>query len=428
MSAFARLLSFGEDQPVFVTVSLVTLVLVLQWPFADWYLRVTGILEPIRFYDSGVYLGTLADWQAGKPIYQQNKAGGYFGEFLYPPLILLLFDLFDGLGRYSRLAWQLFSLALLWIGLQFGIAAYDLALRWWERGMLLWALVGFHPLWFSFKHGQVSIFLGGMLAFALLGLAYGEQPGSDEAESPDRRPSRVASGAMTTVAAAVKPTYLIAGAHLLNDRNRLTGAIVAGGVLTAISLVVFGLETHLRYLDVLRWAFSAGSEPKPPQLMSVAYYHPLYAVRNVATVVRVFGVVAVGGLVLAAASGDAATETFTLGVAAVPLLAPQRYTYTFVALLPAIVALLAVELRRDDGRPVVPVVVFLLLHIHALVLKLLVGPLRARFGFMEAIQPVVGLLQPGLWGNLLLVGLAAVRVAESASMPTWLSQQGLYAR
>ncbi|WP_049901898.1 glycosyltransferase family 87 protein [Halococcus agarilyticus] len=420
MSALADLLSRGERRPVFVAVSLVTLVVLLQWPFADWYLRATGVLEPVEFYDAGVYFGALDAWQAGEPIYRPNESGGHFGGFLYPPLVLLLFDLFDGLP-HPKWAWELFSLALLWIGLQLVVAAYGLDLPWWECGVLLWALVGFYPLWFSFKHGQVSIFLGGVLAFALVGLERGKSRSTGRAV-PNGRLDRAASGALTTIAAAVKLTYLTAGAHLLGDRDRLTGAVVTGGLLVAVSLLAFGLETHLRYLDVLRWGIASGGDPRPPGLSNVAYYHPLYAVRHAGTTVRVFGVVVVGGLALAAASGDADTQTFALGVTALPLLAPQRYTYTFAALLPAVVALLAIELRRDDGRPVVPVIALLSLHVHALGLKLLVGPFRAQFGFVEALQPAYGLLQPGLWGNLLLVGLATVRVAEHASVPTWLSR------
>jgi len=438
MSALSRLLAHGEERPVLVAASLVALFSLLQWPFVDWYLRATGVVEPIRFYDMGVYLGALENWHAGAPIYQQNENGGYFGEFLYPPLVLLVFDLFDEMAQTTRWAWELFSLSLLWVGLQLVIRGYGLALRGWERGVLLWALVGFHPLWFSFKHGQVSIFLGGVLALALAALQRGEsRPAGpspsdrtdppDGGDPPDERDLsegwafRVVSGTATTVAAAAKLTYMTAGVHLLVDRDRLLGAFAAGGLLAGVSLLVFGVDTHLRYLDVLRWGIASGNDPQSPHLMSAAYYQPLYALRDVATAIRVLGVVAVAGLALAAGAGDADTQTFVLGVTAMPLLAPQQYTYTFAALLPAIVALLAIEWRRDVGRPIVPVVALVLLHVHAMALRLFVDRFWVRFEFVSALQPVVGLLQPGLWGNLLLVGLATVRVAEHASPPAWLS-------
>ena len=123
-SVFERLLARGADQPVFVTVAIATLVMLLLWSFADWYLRVTGVLEPIAFYDSSVYFGAVDRWRAGEPIYLRNESGGFFGSFLYPPLILLVFDLFHGYGKLSRWGWELFSLALLWGSLQLAIFAF----------------------------------------------------------------------------------------------------------------------------------------------------------------------------------------------------------------------------------------------------------------------------------------------------------------
>ena len=429
MSALARLWTLRGRRPVFVTVSLVVLGFFLAWPFVDWYLRTIEIASQVRFYDFGAYMGAFNRWQAGEPIYRQTTEDGYAGRYLYPPIALLLFIPFEEIPFYGAgLLWEEFSLVLLWLGLQLVLAEYELALRPFERGLLLWVLIGFQPLWFAFKHGQVAIFLAATVCFALATLERGAQRGSDGDSSgyvTDRsaRLHRLASGALTTVAAAIKLTYLTAGAHLLRNWDRLLGAIAAGTVVVGISLVVFGVDTHLRYVDVLRWGIESGSTSRSPRLMTVAYYRPLYAIQEIATLVRGLGVVVIAGLALAATSGDADRETFALGVAAVPLLAPQSYTYTFVSLLPTVVVLLAVEFERD-GRPLVPAVALLCLHVHAYGLMLFVDVLPRWVASGGALDSVLGLFQPGLWGNLLLIGLAVFRVAEHVSVPAWLSGQG----
>lgn len=431
MPVLVRLWALREKRSAFVGISLVTLGFFLMWPFVDWYLRTVEIASQVQFYDFGAYMGALERWHAGESLYKQTADGGYAGRYLYPPIALLLFVPFEEIPFYGAgLLWEEFSLMVLWIDLQLVLADYGLDPRPFERGLLLWVLIGFQPLWFAFKHGQVAIFLGAMLFLALAALERGEQRGGDGSGFATDRSvslSRPASGALTSVAAAVKLTYLTAGAHLLCDRDRLLGAIVAGGAIVGISLAVFGVDTHLRYVDVLRWGIESGSGSRSPRLMTVAYYRPLYVVQDVATLVRGLGIAVIAGLALAATSGDADRETFALGVAAVPLLAPQSYTYTFVSLLPAIVALLAVEFEHD-GRPLIPVVALLLLHVHAYGLMILVDVLPRWVAFGGTLDAVLGVSQPGLWGNLLLVGLAALRVAEHVSVPAWLSRRGVRVR
>jgi hypothetical protein len=222
----------------------------------------------------------------------------------------------------------------------------------------------------------------------------------------------LASGAATAVAGTLKLAYAPVGAHLLARRDRLVGAVAAGIGLVALSVAVFGVEAHLTYLDVLRWGVTLGGRTRPPTLWLAPYFAPLFALPVDTLPVRLAG--ALGVAVLAAGSA-ADREVFALGVAATPLLAPQAYTYTFVALLPAVAVLVATEFDRD-GCPAVPVAALGLLHVHAHGLRL-VG---------EAVPPLVGgsapvvvsFLQPGLWGVLALAGLAAVRAVEDATVPT----------
>jgi hypothetical protein len=115
-------------------------------------------------------------------------------------------------------------------------------------------------------------------------------------------------------------------------------------------------------------------------------------------------------------SVDADAETFALGAAGVPLLAPITYAYYLVAALPAVGLLLATEVRREDGLPSVPVVAVLLLGLHPHGLWFVTNVLPGWVPSTEALKPLFW-AQPGLWGNLLLVLLAGWRVAEAVEVP-----------
>lgn len=409
MSALSRLWSLRSERPTFVAVAVGVLVVLLAYPFVDWWLRAAEIASPFRFGDFGAYGGAIDRWLSGEPIYERNENGGFHGTYLYPPVFLLLFRPFTAAlpFREAAIAWSVFSVGLLWIGLQLVIAACGLKLRAWERGLLLWAMLGFQPLLLGVKLGQTAAFLTAMLSFALVALIRGQRGSA---------PGRLASGTFTAFVGTFKLSYATSGAHLLANRDRLLGAIGTGVVLVVASVLVFGVETNRTYVEVLWWGLQQSSDPRSPALWLSPYYRPLAWLPG-ALALKVGASLAIAaGAVFAAPAAD--RETFALGVAAIPLLSPLTYAYYFVALLPAVVVLLAVELERD-GRPVVPLVGLLLLHLHSYGLKFFVDHLPPVFPAMEALKPVYWLLQPGLWGNLLLVGLAAVRVAEFATVPAW---------
>jgi len=150
-----------------------------------------------------------------------------------------------------------------------------------------------------------------------------------------------------------------------------------------------------------------GTAARSPTIWLPPYYRPFYdvpyslAVRIAASLAIVVGVLRADGAV---------REVTALGFAAVPLLAPLTYAYYFVAAVPAVVLLVAAELDRPDGRPALPVVGLLLIQFHSYGL---------RWAGMVAPEWLPGvLLQPGLYGNLLVVGLAGARVAAAGgSMP-----------
>jgi len=405
MSALHRLWSLREERPAFVALAVGVLAFLLAYPLIDWQLRGMGVATPFRFYDFGAYAGAIDRWHAGEPLYVENEDGGYHGSYLYPPVFLLLFFPFVELlpFRQAAMAWNAVSVGLLWVGLQLVVGALGYRLRLWERAGLLWLLLGFQPLLLATKLAQVSAFVSAMLCFAFAGLVRGER-GIDAA--------RLASGTLTAVAGTVKLAYAPVGAHLLADRRRLAGAVAGGLALLGVSLLVSGVEAHRTYLDVLTWGKGWADTPRSPTLWLPPYFRPLYVFGELAILVRVAGCLAVATLALLAADTD--HETFALGLSAMPLLAPQADAYYFVAVLPAVLVLLATELERD-GYPAVPVVGVFLLAVHSYGLKLVGDVLTATLSGDASV--LVALLQPGLWGSVLLAGIAAVRVGQTARLP-----------
>ncbi|MFB6161502.1 MAG: glycosyltransferase 87 family protein [Haloferacaceae archaeon] len=395
MSVLARLWASRRERPWLVAGVALFLVALLLHPLVDAWLRAAGVAPPIRAFDFGTYLEGVERWRTGGTVYRRSEGGGFHGTFLYPPVVLLLLRPFDAVPfRTAHLLWSGGGLVVLWVGLQLAADEFGADLAPVDRVVLLFALVGFQPLLLALKMGQTAGLLAGLLALALWLLRRGERR--------DGRRARVASGALTAAVCVVKPAYAPVCAHLLADRDRFAGGVAAVGALAAVSLAAFGLEIHRTYLEVLAWGVAGGGPLRQPALWLAPYFRPLFVLRGEALALRVGGSLAVAALAVAAGRADADHLAFALGVAAMPLLTPLPYTYYLVAALPAALVCLAVEAGRGrDGHPLAAVAALACLHAHAYGLKLAVSVLP------EAGPAVHGLLQPGLWGVLVLVGVAA---------------------
>ncbi|MFC7140274.1 glycosyltransferase family 87 protein [Halosimplex aquaticum] len=411
MAALAKLWDLRDERPLFVALCLVTIVLLVLYPFVDWWLRSIEVAGAYRYHDFGAFRAAVERWHAGEALYQRAEDGGFHGSYLYPPVVLPLFLPFEGLDhRAAGQTWALLSVVGLWLALQLVVRSVGGRLQSWERVGLLWLLAGFHPLLFALKLGQLAPFMAALLCVALVALANtGEHS----------RAFQYLSGAVTAVVGVIKFAYAPVGAHLLADWRRFVGAIGAGVALAVISLLWFGVDVHRTYLEVLLWGVGQGSGSRPPTLWLPGYYKPLHWL-PAAQWIRIAVSLLVAGYALLAPR-SAHPLAFAVGVAAFPLLTPLAYTYYFVPLLPAIVVLLAGELERD-GYPAVPVAGLLLLHLHAFGLKFAVDWLPQLFPPFELLAPY-WVLQPGLWGNLLVFGLAFVRLREAATRPLWLERR-----
>ncbi len=407
MSLARRLWEMRRERPLFVGLSVLTLAALLTWPLVEATIRHYDWVTNFRFYDFGAYSTAVDAAFNGEQIYVPNEDGSYHGSYLYPPVVLLFFYPFATFPfQVGAVFLGLTSLVLLWVAVEAAAAQLGYELRLHERLLLLVALYGFQPQLFDFKMGQMGTMLAAVLTFAFYQ--------HERQRSADSRLSGYASGVLTTLGSSVKLFYATSGAHLLRDRRRLAGAIGTAAGLLVLSVGAFGVEVHRNYLNVLLWGKGWGGVQHLPHMGRPAYFRPLYVLGDLRMVAIPLGVLAVIGLTLAARDEDAAARpTFALGVASILLLAPRAYTQDLpVLLLPALV-LVAVELDRDGGYPWVPVLSVLLLHVHSFGTRLMIHVVGAE----NAV-----LFQPGMWATFLLVGLAAVRVAEHASAPEWVGR------
>lgn len=407
MSVLGRLWAIRNERPGFVSLVVIVMGAIAAYPVVDLLLRSAEISTAFRYYDFGAYRIAVDDWQAGEPIYEPNEEGGFHGNYLYPPIALPIFAAFLAAFENPGAVWGVFSVLALWVSLQLAIREFGLSVHPFERLLLLWLLVGFQPILFGFKMGQVSTLLAAFLTLALVGLIRDLEGRS--------RSAAIVSGVFTTLGSAVKLVYAPSGAHLLRSRRRFAGAMTALFALIGLSLLLFEPATHRGYLEVLLWGKGWGTGSRSPHLWTPAYFRPLLAIESVGLAVRALLVVSTIWLALSADDPKADIPTFALGIAIVPLAAPRAYTFDLVVLLPAVLVLLALELDRTDGRPWIPVLGLLFVHVHAYGLFSFVQ-LSESFLASNALRPLLPVLQPGLWGTVLLVGLAYVRVAERTGL------------
>lgn len=408
MSVLRRLWALRTDRPGFVSLAVLVIGAIAAYPLIDVLLRSADLSTAFRYYDFGAYRIAIGDWQAGEPIYVPNEEGGFHGNYLYPPIMLPVFAAFIAAFENPGVAWGIVSVLALWVSLQLAIREFGLSVHPLERLLLLWLLVGFQPILFGFKMGQVSTFLAALLTLALVGLLR-DLDGRG-------RSAAILSGAFTTLGSAVKLIYAPSGAHLLRSRRRFAGALAALFALLGVSLLLFDPATHRGYLDVLLWGKGWGTGSRSPHLWTPAYFRPLLAIESIGPVVRALLVASTIGLAIGATGREADLPTFALGIAIIPLAAPRAYTFDLVVLLPAVVVLLALELDRTDGRPEIPVLGLLFLHVHAYGLFTF-GQISETLLASNALRPLLPVLQPGLWGAVFIVGLAVVRVAEHTPIP-----------
>lgn len=342
MSARQRFDALATEEPRLCLLACVTGLSLVAFPLLALLVQLDG--GPFRFggVDFKAYYLTGLRLRAGLPLYET----GWFvdqvprpraTDYLYPPVVALPFAALTLLSPLpARVLWVGGQLVFLWVSVLALLQAFGYRLSRLDAALVGVALVGFQPVFYLARIGNVSAAMAGLLC---LSAAASVAP-----QSPERP---YLSGAFATLAVIPKPFAAPAGAHLLADRRRLVGAGVTLLVALGVGLVVFGVDTHRAYLDVLLAGkgWGAGDPASLP-----FHAKPYYRFPDVAPVVRgLFLGIAVAGSLLAARV-DADGWAFALGSVAIPLVAPTANTLTLVLAVPGLLVALLLELDAD-GTP-----------------------------------------------------------------------------
>lgn len=399
---------------------------ILAWPLIDAVLRMAGAAVAIgHFSDFGTYY-TVADrtascftdgrgflaWDCAamynealsRGLLEELPTGSYPMPYVYPPLFAVAAVPLHWLPySLTAVAFGVVAIVTLWWALLYLLSVLEYDLQPWHRLGLLAALVGFQPVLYAFKQGQITAFLAASFALAA---ASNELARSVDG---DGRGHRLCSGAFTALPALVKPIYAPAGAHLLRDRWKLTGAAITGALFYGLGLFFAGVRTHLDYLGTLSRGKGWGLEMLPLTRWHGGWFEPLGLAGELSIVLRIgllLGVIVVSRWRLGEVGVD--RTIFALGLAVIPIAAPEAYTLEFIIVLPAIVLLAHEELARPRGRLLALGAAVVLFHYQAY---------SARFvgAAPEWIRGVYPALQPGIWASCIVIGLAVVRAYQRSA-------------
>lgn len=356
--------------------------------FKAYYLAGLRTLAGLPLYESGPLVDRVA----------RPRATAY----LYPPVVALPFAVLTLLPPLpARVLWVAGQLLFLWAAALALLRGFGLQLTWRRAAVAFVALVGFQPVFFLARIGNVSGWMAGLFC---LSAAVSVAPGGSD------RP--YLAGALAALAALPKPFAAPAGAHLLGDRRRLIGAAVAIAAAFAVGLLAFGVDAHRAYLDVLvaGKGWGAGADGSLP-----FHARPFYRVPDLAPYLRA-GLLAVAfAAALLAARVGADAHAFALGSVAVPLVAPTPNTLTLVLAVPGLLVALALE-WREAGIPEVVLGAVLAVHGSVYLVRTVsvYGPGHAP-GLPWELAAAALVVQPATVGLLAVFSLCVGRVLASVA-------------
>lgn len=360
-----------------------------------------GMVE-LRLNDFGAYYNAAVRWLHSAPLYQTTQEvpaldAQISGDmpYLYPPIFVLIFVPFTFLPPIiSGILWNLVTLMFLIWSVSMLVSTFEVDICWKKRLLLYLVVASFAPTITWIKLGQVSGLLTALLCLSGAKL---------------RSNSHELSGMFTTLGSIVKPFYATSGAHLLRDRRRFFSAVITGVGIIVFGLVIFGVDTHIEYIGVLKegkgWETAIG-----PSNWHATHFNPFYILGPLKHLPRAIIVLGTAGLALYSNKTEVPVEyIFALGVSIVPLAGPTTNTLALNAVIPAILMVSFYELEMGEGIPKILAISTLLIHIHPYTIEFL-----SKFGPqiyppLKSLTSIIPLLQPALYGMALLVGYLVYR-------------------
>lgn len=330
-------------------------------------------------------------------------------RWLYLPIFTVLFIPFV-IFPYTVAAvlWTMLSASILFISATWlaNNIFNDLTLS--EKLLIGVAILMFPPILSALFNGQVT-----PIITALLCIYAGSIYLDDE--------NTVVTGGTAAVAGILKPTYMPVGASLLRDYKRLIGAVIVGIILILTGLIVFGIEQHTTFIEILQdgkgWgeeAYLAPAEWRSNSTFMPWYYLFPYKLNIVANLSIVLLTIFATLRTIRDRRQETEVYVLALGLMSVPLAHPTPSIMDLSTAVPAIGVLVTAESRRSDGTPALPIFGALLITIHPFVVEFLAGHLTRGIPIVGAVAetflPILPFLSPAVWGSFILFGLTVYRL------------------
>jgi hypothetical protein len=310
--------------------------------------------------------------------------------YLYPPIFVIIFVPFTFLPPIiSGIVWNIITLMFLIWSVSKLVSTFEVNICRKDKLLLYLIVASFAPTITWMKLGQVSGLLTGLLCLSGATL---------------RSNHHNLSGIFTTLGSVVKPFYATTGAHLLRHKKRLLSAVITGTVVVILGILVFGIDTNLKYISVLIEGKGWESAAVPGD-WNATHFNPFYVFGPLKHIPRVIIVLGTAGLALYSNKTEVPIEyIFALGLSVVPLAGPTTNTLALSIVIPVILMVSFYELETRRRFPKILAISALLIHIHPYTIEFLskLGP--QIYPPLKIIAPVVPILQPALYGMALLVG------------------------
>lgn len=369
----------------------------------SWLLGISGP----SFHDFSTYYMAADRILNGQFVYTdpatipnpQSVPSDFVPLYVYPPPFALLFIPLALLNFWVASWMYLICVSVLFA------AATRLLLRNLDRSpsksetaFITVAIIGFFPFKQWAYMGQVTLLLTAALTVSAA-LLYQDR-------RRDVRYRDTFIGVCAALAVYVKPYYAPTGAHLFRTRRLVAAGVTMIG-LSVIGFFLMGIDATQAYVDILL------SNPVRQFEWNGGPYNPLYALGAFEWAVRIPFLLAAATL---AFLGTRLTQNgldpylFCFGVGTMLVAAPGVKFYTLVALVPTYIVLVHEELARVDGLPTLVFVSIGLVQAHRYVIKY--GFEIAALHDVSWLPTLLPIVQPALWGSLIVVGLSAGRIIQ----------------
>lgn len=357
-----------------------------------------GYVNTPRLQDFGAYYNAAVRILNSAPLYQTTKEVPWLQAqisqdmpYLYPPIFIFLiipFTLFPVM--VAGYLWDIVILSFLIWSVSQLITTFNVKLEPKEKIVLYSGLLSFGPLITWVKAGQVSGLLAAFLCLAGVNL---------------RTDRHRLSGVFTVFGGLIKPFYATSGAHLLRNRRRFSSAILSGLLLAILSLAIFGVDTHMNYIDVLIRGKGWGENMKSPNTWNAGHFNPFYGLGVLSYLIRTAIVLATVGFALYSNKIEIPVEyVFAIGVGIIPVAGPTTNTLALNAIIPAVIMVGFYEWETSNEFPKILLLSVVFIHIHPYTVEFFstFGP--NLYTPLKVLVPYTPVIQPAIYGMALMLG------------------------